>query len=62
MDGSTYDGDNPQELIDSSSAAWTNSKDQKNTKKTKEAIEALSDVMPQIEAAVTQYGVNSQEV
>lgn len=62
MDGSEYDGDNPQELIDSSSAAWNNSKNQKNTKKTKEAIEALSDVMPQIEAAVTQYGVNSQEV
>ena len=62
MDGSTYDGDNPQELIDSSSPAWTNSKDQKNTQKTKNYIKALSNVMPQIEDAVTQYGVDSQEV
>lgn len=62
MDGSKYDGDNPLELIDSSSPAWTNSKDQKNTQITKNCIKALANVMPQIEAAVTQYGVNSQEV
>lgn len=62
MDGNKYDGDNPTELIDPSSPSWTNSKDQKNTYKTKQAIEALSDIMPQIEAAVSQYGVDSQEV
>lgn len=62
MDGSKYDGDNPKELIDSSSPSWTNSKDQKNTQKTKQAIQALSNVMPQIISAVNTYGVNSQEV
>lgn len=62
MDGSKYDGDNPLELIDSSSSAWTNSKNQKNTQKTKNYIKAFSNVMPQIEAAVIQYGVDSQEV
>ena len=62
MDGNGYDGDNPLELIDSSSPAWTNSKNQKNTQIAKNHIKALSNVMPQIEAAVTQYGVDSQEV
>ena len=62
MDGSEYDGDNPLELIDSSSPAWTNSKNQKNTQIAKNHIKALSNVMPQIEAAVTQYGVDSQEI
>ena len=62
MSGGSYDGDNPQELIDNTSPAWTASKDQKNTQKTKNYIKAFSNVMPQIEAAVIQYGVDSQEV
>lgn len=37
-DGSKYDGDNPKELIDSTSSAWDGSKDQINTQITKQVI------------------------
>lgn len=62
MDGEKYDGDNPVELIDNTSPYWDNSKNQKNTQKTKNYIKALSNVMPLIREAVDTYGVDSQEV
>lgn len=54
MDGSKYDGDNPQELIDSTSPNYDSSnKDHKNTVKTKTLIDTLHTVVPAINAAST---------
>lgn len=54
MDGSKYDGDSPQELIDATSPNYdASNKDHKNTVKTKNLINTLHTVVPMINAAST---------
>ena len=54
MDGSKYDGDDPKELIDSTSPNYDSSnKDHKNTAKTKNLINALHTVVSAINSTET---------